>query len=220
MSSTQPLRTHIMVNGVNIADQYVHMVRPSLANLTTAALDELTQTTGPLAKGRLPAGYHLRTYQPGDDAIWMELMYAAEPFFVVKQELFEEQFGAQRDSLAGRMFFVDSEDGETVGTASAWWHSNWRESGDWGMVHWVAVHPNHQRRGLAKPLVARVLHRMAQDHQRAFLGTSTGRVYAIKTYLDYGFAPDPNELQRPEILAAWQQLAQALPHPVLVDSLH
>ena len=220
MSSDQPLRTHITINGVNVADQYVHMIRPSLRALATHPLSDLTAANGPLASGRLPEGYHFRTYQPGDDAIWMELMYAAEPFFVVKPELFEEQFGSQRKDLAGRMFYVDSDQGETVGTATAWWQPDWRESGDWGMVHWVAVHPDHQRRGLAKPLVARVLHRMAQEHQRAFLGTSTGRVFAIKTYLDYGFAPDPSELQKPEILAAWQQLEQALPHPVLAQTLH
>lgn len=219
MSNPQPLRTHITVNGVEIQDQYLHMVRPSLNNLTDTPLEVLTAPDGALPRGVLPAPYRFRTYRPGDEAIWMELMYAAEPFFVVKSNLFEEQFGSQREALADRMFFVETELGETVGTATAWWHSDWRESGEWGMVHWVAVDPGHQRRGLAKPLVARVLHRMAQDHQRAFLGTSTGRVYAIKSYLDYGFSPDPVELQQPHIQAAWQQLQLALPHPLLTETL-
>jgi ribosomal protein S18 acetylase RimI-like enzyme len=58
-----------------------------------------------------------------------------------------------------------------------------------GMIHWVAIEPAYQGRGLAKPLLATALQRLAQDHQRAFLGTQTTSYRAVGLYLKYGFVP-------------------------------
>lgn len=210
--SSEPgrLRDSVVINGVEITDMYLHMIRPTLADL----LDE-AEAERVLPRSQLPAGYRFRTWRAGDDETWMELIRAAEPFFVIKDTLFEKDFSERLDALPERMFFVETESGTTVGTTTAWWQPNWRESGDWGQIHWVAVRPDYQGFGLSKPLVARALRRMAQDHSRAMLGTSTGRAWAIKVYLDYGFVPDPSEMEREEIVAAWRQLQQVLKHPAL-----
>ncbi|MBV7328266.1 hypothetical protein KFU94_08395 [Chloroflexi bacterium TSY] len=63
------------------------------------------------------------------------------------------------------------------------------------------------------------LNRLAKSHHRAMLGTSTGRIWAVKVYLDMGFVPDPVELNNPTIVATWRELEQALPHPALTECL-
>lgn len=204
------LRTNVVINGVEIVDTSLHMIRPSLSDLAGANGDKHV-----LPRSRLPVGYRFRTYRAGDEKTWMTLQRTTETFFVVKDDLFQKEFGKYPEALPDRMFFVETEAGDVVGTTTAWWQANWRESGEWGQIHWVAVRPDYQGFGLSKPLVARALQRMALDHHRAMLGTSSGRAWAIKVYLDYGFEPDPSEMASEEIVDAWQQLQRVLKHPTL-----
>ncbi|MEM7133373.1 MAG: GNAT family N-acetyltransferase [Chloroflexota bacterium] len=216
--SSNPItnRKTIVVNGVEIPDCSVHMVRPSLLDL--ASDSESAGWTS-----QFPNGYQIRAYQPGDEVSWYHIQREAEPFFCVAEDLFQNQFGDHLELLPGRMFFVEALDsnGEstTVGTATAWWKDAWKESGPWGQVHWVAIVPSHQGKGLAKPLMNQVMRRIALSHDRAMLGTSTGRVWAIKVYLDYGFFPDKDELKESKVRYSWQQIQQILCHPILEESL-
>jgi GNAT superfamily N-acetyltransferase len=167
----------------------------------------------------LPAGYRFRTYQPGDERTWTEIQAAAEPFINIDDTLFRREFGEQLAALPDRMFFIETAEGHAVGSITAWWDSNWRDSGDWGRIHWVVIHPDYQRRGLAKPMMTQATRRRAQSHQRATLGTSSGRPWAVKVYLDFGFVPEPSELTNPAIDAAWQQVQTVIQHPVLAAVL-
>ena len=67
--------------------------------------------------------------------------------------------------------------GEPVGTISGWYSAAFK-GGLWGQVHWVAVKRAHQGRGLAKAGLTYTLHRLAERHDRAFLGTHTRAVGA------------------------------------------
>jgi ribosomal protein S18 acetylase RimI-like enzyme len=80
------------------------------------------------------------------------------------------------------------------------------------MIHWVAVRPAYQGRGLAKAAVTHVMNSLAQWHQRARLRTSSGRLAAIKIYLDFGFLPDMTQKDAPR---AWRIVRAALNHPAL-----
>ena len=162
----------------DLPDVGVHMIRPTLDDLPDLPL---------------PAGYRVRTYRTGDIATWVRLHRDAEPFFEVTEAHFQESFGDHLDALPDRMFFVQSVTGEDVGTATAWWQDDWQGRGAWGQLHWVVVARAHQRRGLAKPMTRLALRRIAQDHDRAMLGTNTQRLWALKSYLDCGFTPDPAE---------------------------
>lgn len=200
----------VAVNGITLPDVHVYMIRPSLADIDPHA---------PLLDVQPSPNYELRSYRPGDEAAWLRIQKAAEPFLTIGDDLFQRQFGEHPRALPERMFFlehIDNRDRRTpVGTASAWWKDDWKGRGPWGQVHWVAILPEHQGLGLAKVLMDRVMKRLIQSHQRAMLGTSTGRVRAIKVYLDCGFQPDPNELTNPKISSAWQQVQQVLRHPAL-----
>lgn len=177
-------------------------------NMVRARLDNFPVYT-------LPAGYHFRTYQPGDDHIWTEIQLAAEPFIKFDDTMFDRQFGDQRAALPDRMFFVETEEGRAVGSITAWWDANWRNTGDWGRIHWVVIHPDYQRRGLAKPMMTHAMRRLAQSHTRATLGTSSGRPWAVKVYLDFNFIPDPAERSNPQIREAWRMVQTIIHHPQL-----
>lgn len=168
----------------------------------------------------LPAGYRFRTYRDGDEVTWTELQAAAEPFITVAPELFVREFGEHRDALPDRMFFVETEAGEPAGSITAWWERDRYNPSEPGRIHWVVVHPSHQRRGLTKPMMTHAMSRLARNHPRAMLGTSTGRLWAIKVYLDFGFYPDPSERKsKPEVDAAWREVQQRLNHPLLARHL-
>lgn len=168
----------------------------------------------------LPAGYRFRMYEEGDERTWTELHVAAERYVEVTAELFGREFGADRDALPDRMFFVETVEGEPAGSISAWWERDRNKPAERGRIHWVVVHPNHQRRGLTKPMMTRAMRRLALDHPSAMLGTSSGRTWALKVYLDFGFSPDPVELDtKPEVAAAWRDVHQRLNHPVLARVL-
>lgn len=228
-SSTQAsnkLATSITVDNVTIPDVSVHMVRPPFSAMP------LRSPTGSTFLS-LPETYQFRTYRPGDQKAWTAIQQAAEQFLIIQDTLFDEQFGDELEQLPSRMYFIDWVDAEgnstAVGTATAWWTDAWQltipqnpESihlGSWGKVHWVAIHPAHQGKGLSKPLMHQVMSTIARHNDRAMLGTSTGRVPAIKVYLDLGFLPEPNELNNAGIKDAWHKLNQVLRHPALTASL-
>jgi GNAT superfamily N-acetyltransferase len=165
----------------------------------------------------LPAEYRFRLYQPGDGAAWRALHLAAEPFITVTEDFFEREFGDHVDALPDRMFFVEAADGTIAGTITAWWEQVRENPGGRGRIHWVAVHPAHQRRGLTKSMMTVAMERLAQSHTSALLGTSSGRPWAVKVYLDFGFRPEPSELADPQVYAAWTAVQSVLHHPALTS---
>lgn len=98
-----------------------------------------------------------------------------------------------------------------VGTIAAWYNRS-LDGLDWGRIHWVATRPAYQRRGLARAAMSDAMTRLARWHERAYLLTSSGRLGAIRIYLDFGFMPD---LDFKDAVKAWRQVAQHLAHPAL-----
>ncbi len=114
-----------------------------------------------------------------------------------------------------RCFLVTDARGLGVGTISAWYLRDFRGQ-EYGLVHWVAVRPAAQGKGVGKAMLSAALRVMAQWHDRAMLITSIERVGAIKLYLDFGFLPD---LSNPAGHAQWLALAETLAHPRLLSAL-
>ena len=115
---------------IDLVDAGVHLIRPTLDDLPGWPL---------------PDGYSVRAYQEGDITTWVNLHLDAEPFFRVSAGHFLESFGDHLDALPDRMFFVQSEQGEDVGTVTAWWQDDWAGRGQWGQIHWVVVARAHQK---------------------------------------------------------------------------
>lgn len=198
----------ITVNGVEITDTYVHMRCDSLARLPQW-----------MGSAQLPPGFHFRSYQRGDEEAWTNLHRAAEPFLTVTDDMFEQQFGGAEEKLPGRMFLIENATGEVIGSGTAWMKEEWQGLRDWGKVHWIVIRPEYQGTGLFRPLMAQVMQRLAELHERAQLGTSTGRIWAIKGYLNCSFVPDPVELEDKKIRQAWTVAQQVLQHERLEEAL-
>lgn len=165
-----------------------------------------------------PAGYTIRPYQPGDERAWQHLHQIGDALSLVdfNDAFFIDQFGSDLELLRSRMFYVVAADGEIAGSISAWFSN---DQPPLGLIHWVIVHPDHRRRGLAKPMMTRTMQRLAQSHERAVLGTSLARPWAIKVYLDFGFLPAAAELNDPIHYQGWATLQKLLHHPRLANWL-
>jgi GNAT superfamily N-acetyltransferase len=161
-----------------------------------------------LPRHAVPDGFAIRPYAPGDELAWVRIQSAADAYNVIVADLFRAQFGDDTRELGRRLFMLEDPVGTAIGTAAAW-SGGARRGPTVGRVHWVAIHPAHQGRGLAKPLLSRVcLALRALGHESAFLTTSTNRIPAIGLYLGFGFVP---EIAGPQDAAAWAALQRSAP---------
>lgn len=155
----------------------------------------------------LPAGFTFRFYQAGDDAAWVDLYDAAEGIVEISLEVFRKQFYGNVEALQQRMLFIINEAGQPIATSTAW-YDDIDNDASLGRVHWVAVHPDYQGRGLAKPLLSKSLETLRTcGHRAAYLMTSTSRIPALTLYMRYGFVP---QIRSAEDHAAWQQCQPAM----------
>lgn len=171
-----------------------------------------------LPRHDLPPGFSIRMYRPGDEQPWFDIHKLADflnPAERFTHKLFEEQFGYDRPALEQRCLFLVAPDGRDIGTATAWYDDDFHGHG-MGRVHWVAIVPEFQGRGLAKPLMSAVMERLADFHDRAYLSTNSPRLPAIHLYLKLAFHPF---IRNDEDRRGWQQVAQSLDHPLLNNPL-
>src|SRR5258706_4583132 len=151
----------------------------------------------------LPESYSLRWYRPGDEASWTHIQRRSDDLNQITTELFERQFGSDSALLAARQCFLLDPEGAEIGTGTAWFDHEF-EGRDFGRVHWIAIVPQYQGRGLAKPLMTAVCRRLRDlGHARACLSTSSARVKAIRLYLQFGFKPLIQSMEERE---AWRSL--------------
>ena len=142
---------------------------------------------------KLPEGYTIRTYQPGDENAWAQLLCAVGEQTSLDEALalFTERYLADA-SLTDRIFFAVSADGQIVGTAIAWEHD---PRGAQRVLHWVAVHPEHQRKGIGKALcqTALRLFRREDNALPVYLHTQPWSWQAILLYIKLGFKLQPKD---------------------------
>jgi len=135
-----------------------------------------------------PEGFTVRPWRAGDEEAWLDIHREADPLNSFGPDTFGKQFGRDAATLAARQFYLCDARGAAVGTATAWFGEEaWL---GWGRVHWVALRPAFQGRGLSKPLLSATLRRLAElGHDKAYLTTDTLRRPAIGLYLAFGFSP-------------------------------
>jgi len=143
--------------------------------------------------------------------VWLDLQRDAEQYGPLPEDLFVDNFGTDSQLVRDRCFFVVDTADVAVGAVSAW-HSGSASGSVCGRVHWLAVRPVYQGRGLGKALLGHCLQRLAAWHQCAWLSTATGRLRAIGLYLNFGFIPD---LAVAGARRFWEQVQSELQHPRL-----
>jgi GNAT superfamily N-acetyltransferase len=174
------------------ANYKVKMLRPDLEGIPQAAL---------------PSGYSMRLYEPGDKKLWLKIQTRTERFNQITPRWFRQEFGADDSPLRERQFFLFGPGGDPLGTGTAW--RDQELGGELlGRVHWLAVLPGFQGRGLGKVLLSAVCAQLRTlGHKSAYLATSTARLPALGLYLRYGFVPLTQTDQEKQI---WSEVLSRL----------
>lgn len=158
--------------------------KPKLVSITM-----VRATLEDIAEFAPPSGYSFRLYADGDGGVFDDIWLDADTCGQAEVGLFEKEFHARIDAVPDRMLFMLDPAGRAVATATAWFNDDF-EGDRWGVVHWVAVRRALQGRGLAKPLISRVLERLRElGHDKVYLVTQTVRLPAISLYMKFGFEP-------------------------------
>jgi mycothiol synthase len=154
-----------------------------------------------------PTGYEVRRFGPDDDieALGETLNLAFEREFDWSVEKVRERL---TDDPNVRAIYAAFWQGKAVATTSSLVKPD-KYPGT-GIVHWVATHPDHLRKGLGTVLMERVLRDFVEHGDReALLETDDQRLPAIKRYLAFGFLPryenDGEDLRR-----RWSAVFQAI----------
>ncbi|MDE3001240.1 MAG: GNAT family N-acetyltransferase [Gemmatimonadota bacterium] len=143
-----------------------------------------------LPDAKPPAGYRVRTYRPGDDTAFVRIKNAA---FMSEnaggrawtEADFEKEYLNSPYFYPERVLFAVFGD-EPVGTTTAWTATN--RGKDVGLIHWVAVVPEHRKKGLGWVLNVRALHKLkALGYGEAILNTSETLEPAVRLYRRLGF---------------------------------
>lgn len=140
----------------------------------------------------LPEGYKFVPYADNERDVWIDIEMSAKEFTSYEQglEAWNRYYATKLDELPNRMFFVETNEGEKVATATAFYDINGRDTSNDGWLHWVAVKREYQGKGLSKPLITYVLRVMNQlGHAHAKIPTQTNTWLACKVYMDLGFLP-------------------------------
>lgn len=162
----------------------------------------------------LPTGFAFRWYRPGNEADWVAIHQEADAGHERTERKFVEEFGTDPVRLAERMCFLCTDDGEAIGTATAWPEEQGRGA-HFGRLHYVAIRTAFQGRGLARPLLTTVLRRMRQlGHTASCLGTQVARWRAVNLYLKFGYRP---EIRDDADRDAWRAVRERLPASPLAD---
>ena len=133
-----------------------------------------------------PAGYAVRTYRPGDEPRFHELMeLAGWPGWDDKRLSY-----SLNRILPDGWFMVEHRASGTI-VASAMALHNYKSTYPfWGELGWLAADPDHSGQGLGMAVSACVVRRfVAAGYRLIHLHTEDFRLAAIKSYLTLGFVP-------------------------------
>jgi mycothiol synthase len=155
-----------------------------------------------------PAPYSLRTYRPGDEAAWAEIMNTGIGQDWTAERCREKLTGLPQFRPDGLYFAVVSvDDRELVVGSTCAWTRDPAETCE-GIVHMVCVRPDHRGHRLGYWLTLAVLHYFRDhDFAEAMLTTDDFRLPAIRAYLALGFEPEMTHQSHPE---RWNSILQQL----------
>jgi len=160
----------------------------------------------------VPAGYRLRTYRPGDDAAWFEVM--AEAGFGAWDE---PRLRPWRSRILPASWIVAEHiaTGQLVATAFAL-HNHNEDHPCGGELGWVAARPEHQGHGLGMAVCAAVTARLLDmSYRNVHLYTEDFRLAALRTYFKLGYVPFFAATLRDtdEMTQRWQRVCAAVDWP-------
>lgn len=143
----------------------------------------------PVPEFALPPGYRFAFYTPGCEKDWARIETSVLEFDCEMDALlyFQQDFAPYGRELPLRCLFVETEAGEKIATATAWWgYTGVRRD---PVVHWVAVKPAYQGLGIGKAIIAQVVRRIVEieGDRVIYLHTQTWSHKAVSLYERVGF---------------------------------
>jgi mycothiol synthase len=158
-----------------------------------------------LTTPRLPPGYGLRTYRPGDEDDWLAIL-ATGDFGDWGRERLDRILAGERAPMPVEGVFFATREDRPVGAACAFLYQD--ERGEFSELGWVAVRPEHRGHGLGIEVCRAVLgFARERGHKYAYLKTEEYRLTAIRTYLRLGFEPEMIDPSHP---AWWEKTRRTL----------
>lgn len=155
----------------------------------------------------LPQGYRFVNYRPGDKDAWIDIELSSGEVLSKEhgEECWTRYYGSREEELPKRMFFIENDAGEKIGTATAFYDIHREPDPGEGQLHWVAIKKDAQGKGLSKPLITFVLDVMKDlGYKRTKIHTQTNTWLACKVYSDLGFQPEKESLSKHR--AGWKMV--------------
>lgn len=137
----------------------------------------------------LPEGFRFKDYGPGDERAWAALEYEIGDFQSPGEAecYFADTYCADESELKKRVLFLANEAGRIAGSCIAW-RDRKGEGGTVASLHWLAVSPACQKRGLGKALCRKTLERFRQLGEfPVYVHTRPWSYEAIFLYVRRGF---------------------------------
>ena len=139
----------------------------------------------------LPKGYEVRMYEPGMEKDWAALQASVEHMDTAEQALarFNEELAPDQETLKTRAFFIYSSEGKLAASAILWYGNHFGRT--LARVHWVAVSPEEQGKGLCKALMTQLMDLYHQNKLAGglYLTSQTWSYKALNIYRQFGFKP-------------------------------
>lgn len=141
----------------------------------------------------LPEGYAPRTYEPGlgMEEDWARLQVSVEHFPTMDEARarFQTELAPDEKTLAKRGIFIYAPDGGLAASALLWYGALFGRT--LARVHWVAVAPEHQGKGLCKAAMTRLmdLYHECGLAGGIYLTSQTWSYKALGIYRQFGFKP-------------------------------
>lgn len=185
--------------GIKKMARQLRMVRPNLKDLP---------------KLELPSGYHLRTYQDGDEVHWANIISDSFGGRTRTAQDTQNEITRRDVFVHDGLYFITHQD-IPIATACAWRQTV--DETDVGYVHMVGVVGEHTGKKLGKWVSLAVLFYFQENgFICSMLDTDDFRIPAIKTYLNLGFIPvyvDETQMQR------WKDIFNTLNFPHITDQI-
>ena len=104
---------------------------------------------------KLPEGYHIEFYKPGDEEFWVDIHMKSGEFTSREKGLqhFHVFFDSFIDELDKRCFFIVNDFGKKIATSTISKLVE-KEDGYDAAVDWVAISKEYQGKKLAKPMIS------------------------------------------------------------------
>lgn len=136
---------------------------------------------------KLPRGFKIVSYCPGDEKAWAKLEYEIGDFDSLKEakDYFVSNYLKDK-TLYDKILFLLNEKEQVIGSYIAW--TDERKDATVSSLHWLVLDEAYQGRGLGRALCISVMNKFnEEDRLPVYIHTQPWSYKAILLYISLGF---------------------------------